>query len=157
LRSVIESLQHKIEEKKAVIHVGEQMPAIMGYKEQLFLMFKSLLDNSIKFSKPEVSPVITIQWVKTTGEELAHAELQPLKKEFIKISICDNGIGFDNEFGQKMFLIFQRLHNKPEYEGRGLGLAIVEHVMSNHNGYVSATGREDEGAEFNLYFPVREN
>src|SRR6185295_6041319 len=61
LRSVIESLQHKIEEKKAIIHLG-QMPAIMGYRHQLFLMFKSLLDNSIKFSKPEVSPVITIQW-----------------------------------------------------------------------------------------------
>jgi light-regulated signal transduction histidine kinase (bacteriophytochrome) len=56
-----------------------------------------------------------------------------------------------------MFLIFQRLHNTPEYEGRGLGLAIVEHVMINHNGYVSAKGEIDQGAEFNLYFPVREN
>jgi signal transduction histidine kinase len=156
LKSVIDSLQEKIDQKNTVIHIG-QMPAIIGYRRQLFLMFRSLLDNSIKFSKPAVVPVITIQWVKTTGQELEHIDHKSIKKEFIKISICDNGIGFDNEFRQKMFLIFQRLHNGVEYEGRGLGLAIVEHVMTNHNGYVSAKGEVNQGAVFNLYFPVREN
>ena len=80
-----------------------------------------------------------------------------LKKAFIRISIQDNGIGFSNEFNQKIFLIFQRLHTGTEYEGKGLGLAIVERVMTNHNGYVLASAQIDKGALFNLSFPVPES
>jgi light-regulated signal transduction histidine kinase (bacteriophytochrome) len=94
--------------------------------------------------------------VQTTGEELVHVDKNLLKKQFIRISIQDNGIGFSNEFSQKIFLIFQRLHAGAEYEGKGIGLAIVERVMTNHNGYVLASGQVDKGALFNLYFPVPE-
>lgn len=156
LQAVINTLKPAIDEKKAMIHVG-QMPAITGYEEQLFLMFKALLDNAIKFSKPGIPPVVTIQWVKTTGAELMHIDRRLVRKQFIRISIQDNGIGFSNEFSQKMFLIFQRLHANSEYEGKGIGLAIVERVMTNHNGYAVASGQVDKGALFNLYFPALEN
>jgi light-regulated signal transduction histidine kinase (bacteriophytochrome) len=153
LQEVIESMKLEIEIKKAMIHVG-QMPAITGYEQQLAMMFKALLDNAIKFAKPGVPPVVTIQWVKTNGEELVHIDWRLAKKTFIRISIQDNGIGFNNEFSQKMFLIFQRLHANSEYEGKGIGLAIVERVMTNHNGFVIANGQVDKGALFNLYFPA---
>jgi signal transduction histidine kinase len=153
MQLVIENLKTQIEIKKAMIHVG-QLPSITGFEEQLFLMFKALIDNSIKFSKPGIPPVVTIQYVKTTGQELVHIDKNLIKKEFIRISIQDNGIGFNNEFNQKIFLIFQRLHADSEYEGKGIGLAIVERVMTNHNGYVLASGQVDKGALFNLYFPV---
>jgi signal transduction histidine kinase len=156
LNEVMQALQEKIEEKGAVIHLG-QMPVITGYRQQLFLMFKSLLDNSIKFSKPGVPPVVTIQWVKTDDGEIDILEKAPGKREFIRISVRDNGIGFNSEFSQKMFLIFQRLHSGNEFEGKGVGLAIVERVMTNHNGYVRAYGEPNQGAEFNLYFPVPES
>jgi light-regulated signal transduction histidine kinase (bacteriophytochrome) len=156
LQSVTDALKQEIEEKKAMIHIG-QMPAITGYEQQLFLMFKALLDNAIKFSKPGIQPVITIQWVKTNGTELTHIDRNLSRKTFIRISIQDNGIGFSNEFSQKMFLIFQRLHANSEYEGKGIGLAMVERVMTNHNGYVLAKGQEDKGALFNLYFPALED
>jgi signal transduction histidine kinase len=156
LQSVVDYLKQEIEIKKATIHIG-QMPAITGFEKQLYLMFKALIDNSLKFSKPGIPPVITIQCVQTTGEELVHIDKKLLKKEFIRISVQDNGIGFSNEFSQKIFLIFQRLHTGTEYDGKGIGLAIVERVMTNHNGYVLASAQIDKGALFNLYFPVPEN
>lgn len=156
LNDVTEALDEKIKEKNAVIHIG-QMPVITGYRNQLFLMFKSLLDNAIKFSKNGVAPVVTVQWVKTTDEELDIPDKAPGRRMFIRISVRDNGIGFNDEFSQKMFLIFQRLHSGNEFEGKGVGLAIVERVMTNHNGYVRASGQLNQGAEFNLYFPVQEN
>jgi signal transduction histidine kinase len=153
LQEVIDSMKLEIEIKKAMIHVG-QMPSITGYEQQLAMMFKALLDNAIKFAKPGVPPVVTIQWVTTNGEELVHIDWRLAKKTFIRISIQDNGIGFNNEFSSKMFLIFQRLHANSEYEGKGIGLAIVERVMTNHNGFVIANGQVDKGALFNLYFPA---
>ncbi|THU37139.1 hypothetical protein FAM09_19510 [Niastella caeni] len=156
LQSVVEYLKQDIEIKRATIHIG-QMPAITGFEKQLYLMFKALIDNALKFGKPGIPPVVTIQCVQTTGEELMHIDKNLLKKEFIRISVQDNGIGFSNEFNQKIFLIFQRLHTEPEYEGKGIGLAIVERVMTNHNGYVLASGQIDKGALFNLYFPVSES
>jgi light-regulated signal transduction histidine kinase (bacteriophytochrome) len=156
LQSVVEYMKPEITHKEATIHIG-QMPQITGFEKQLFLMFKALIDNAIKFSKPGIPPVVTIQCVQTAGVELEHLDRKLSKKRFIRISIQDNGIGFSNEFGQKIFLIFQRLHNNAEYEGKGIGLAIVERVMTNHNGYVLATSQPDKGALFNLYFPLPES
>ena len=155
MNSVVEYLKQEIEIKRATIHIG-QLPEITGFEKQLFLMFKSLIDNAIKFSKTGIPPVVTIQCVQTTGEELILVDKNLAKKQFIRISVQDNGIGFSNEFSQKIFLIFQRLHTGPEYEGKGIGLAIVERVMTNHNGYVLASAQVDKGALFNLYFPVPE-
>jgi signal transduction histidine kinase len=155
MESAVEYLKQEIELKRATIHIG-QLPDITGFEKQLFLMFKSLIDNAIKFSKPGIPPVVTIQCVQTTGEELVHIDKNLGKKQFIRISVQDNGIGFSNEFSQKIFLIFQRLHSEAEYEGKGIGLAIVERVMTNHNGYVLASAQVDKGALFNLYFPVPE-
>jgi signal transduction histidine kinase len=155
ISSVVEYLKQDIEIKRATIHIG-QMPDITGFEKQLFLMFKSLIDNAIKFSKPGIPPVVTIQSVQTTGEELVHIDKKLGKKQFIRISVQDNGVGFNNEFSQKIFLIFQRLHTGAEYDGKGIGLAIVERVMTNHNGYVLASAQVDKGALFNLYFPVQE-
>jgi signal transduction histidine kinase len=155
MEGAVEYLKQEIEIKKATIHIG-QLPEITGFEKQLFLMFRSLIDNAIKFSKPGIPPVVTIQCVQTTGEELVHIDKKLGKKQFIRISVQDNGIGFSNEFSQKIFLIFQRLHTGTEYEGKGIGLAIVERVMTNHNGYVLASAQVDKGALFNLYFPVPE-
>jgi light-regulated signal transduction histidine kinase (bacteriophytochrome) len=155
IESVVEYMKQDIEMKRATIHIG-QLPNITGFEKQLFLMFKSLIDNAIKFSKPGIPPVVTIQCVQTSGEDLEAIDKNLVKKEFIRISVQDNGIGFSNEFNQKIFLIFQRLHTGTEYEGKGIGLAMVERVMTNHNGYVLASAQEDKGALFNLYFPVPE-
>jgi light-regulated signal transduction histidine kinase (bacteriophytochrome) len=72
-----------------------------------------------------------------------------------RISLEDNGIGFDNEFAEKIFMIFQRLHTQQsEYRGKGIGLAISQRVMVNHNGFILAKGNPGKGAEFSLFFPI---
>ncbi len=68
--------------------------------------------------------------------------------------MSDNGIGFDKEFMNKIFIIFQRLHTQnSQYQGKGVGLAICKRVMINHDGYITATGEQGVGATFNVYFP----
>jgi light-regulated signal transduction histidine kinase (bacteriophytochrome) len=73
---------------------------------------------------------------------------------FCRINIADNGIGFDPQYTDKIFQIFQRLHGRSEYEGTGIGLAICRRIMENHHGMIRATGQPDQGATFTLVMPV---
>ena len=76
------------------------------------------------------------------------------KKDYTHISFSDNGIGFDPEYKHKIFQLFQRLHSKEDYEGTGIGLAIVKKIIDNHNGCITATGVLGKGATFDIYIPV---
>jgi signal transduction histidine kinase len=143
-----------IQSKNAQV-LWDNLPLIEGYPNQIELLFKALIDNSIKFSQPDLSPRIHIYGNPCNAQEVAVFNVHPTSQKFIKITLRDNGIGFDNEFAEKMFRIFQRLHTQySEYEGKGIGLAIVKRVMTNHNGFVFARGFPMTGAEFILFFPV---
>ena len=74
--------------------------------------------------------------------------------EFHKIVFSDNGIGFSPEYSERIFLLFNRLHAKTDYPGTGVGLAICKKIISNHNGYIKAIGRPNEGASFVVFIPV---
>jgi signal transduction histidine kinase len=157
LMNVIDELEEKIKENNTSIF-REVMPVLTGYPRQLHILFKSLLDNSLKFQRAGVEPAINIRADITDGEELKH--LAPLlqSKKFHRITVADNGIGFDNQFISKMFRIFQRLHNQEsEYEGKGIGLSICQRIMVNHKGYIVAHGHPDVGATFKLFFPIEES
>lgn len=154
LRTVIKELEEKITAQNAIIH-REVLPELNGYPRQFQILFKSLLDNSLKFTRDGVQPVIAIRADKTQGEELAFINKELAHKSFHRITISDNGIGFDNKFISKIFRIFQRLHNKEsEYEGKGIGLAICQRIMANHGGFILANGHPDAGATFKLFFPA---
>ncbi len=148
-------LEEKIREKKATIHV-EALPEVTGHAKQIQLLFRSLLDNALKFSKDDIDPIISIRSDRVSGEELKDLSLGLEKQHFNRITIADNGIGFENQFITKMFRVFQRLHNKEsEYSGKGIGLAICQRIMVNHNGYILAHGHPGVGATFKLYFPIK--
>jgi signal transduction histidine kinase len=152
--TVIRQLNTEIAEKGANI-TFDNLPTIKGYSQQLLLLFEALISNGLKFSQDHLPPVIIISSGLTTAEEFSFMKAKNISGRFVKITVKDNGIGFDNEFAEKVFGIFQRLHNQhSEYSGKGVGLAIVKRVMANHKGYVLATGRMLEGAEFTLLFPV---
>jgi len=154
MRQVLSELKTKIAEKKATIH-QDQLPVIQGYPEQVQLLFKALLDNSLKFSHEHIPPLITIKSARISGDELAEIDKRLAEQMFYRISVSDNGIGFNNKFMHKMFLLFQRLHSQHSiYEGKGTGLSISQRVMANHQGYILAHGRPGEGATFKLYFPA---
>ncbi|MFN8345169.1 MAG: ATP-binding protein [Spirosomataceae bacterium] len=133
----LEDLEMKIAEKKAVIKVGE-LPKVIGNKEYLAQLFMNLISNAVKFSKN--TPFITI-----TGL---------LKDKKALIYIKDNGIGISEEHLERIFLAFQRLHSRAEYEGSGIGLAICKRIADIHNGKISVVSKVGEGTTFILELPA---
>ena len=147
-----------IEEKKALIETGD-LQKIYINPSQFVQLMNNLMGNSLKFSKPDVPPHITIKSVTAPGSLLQNeipeltGRLSP-QKEYCHISISDNGIGFDPRYKEQIFEVFQRLYGKDEYPGTGIGLAIVKKIVENHSGIITATGKLDKGATFDIYIPA---
>jgi signal transduction histidine kinase len=154
LKAILNELERVIEQTKARI-LWNNIPIIKGYPRQIQLLFRALIDNSIKFSHPDVAPLIHIYAHSATEEDLQFFRIKSVSTKYVKITLRDNGIGFDNQFSDRMFKIFQRLHTQySQYPGKGIGLAIVKRVVANHNGYVFARGFPQEGAEFTIFLPA---
>jgi PAS domain S-box-containing protein len=152
LSEIKEDMADEIQEKRGVVH-AEPLPIIQGIKFQMNQLFTNLLNNSVKFSKPDETPVIKISSEIVPGKNLAgFAADQNIKYHHLRFE--DNGIGFDPEFNTKVFDLFQRLHGRSEYSGTGIGLAICKKIAQNHRGFMRAEGKEGEGAVFHLYLPT---
>jgi signal transduction histidine kinase len=153
---VITEMSEEIYNKKAYVNF-ERMPEITGYEQQLKILFKSMLDNSLKFSRQGTIPKIYFTYNVVTGSKLKDINAAQQKQKFRCISVIDNGIGFDNKHLSNIFKIFRRLHaEQSQYEGKGIGLAICQRVMANHEGYIIGEGIPNEGAVFELYFPMEQ-
>ncbi|GGD46403.1 histidine kinase [Emticicia aquatilis] len=153
LNETKEDFSELIYQKKAMIY-SKHLPTINGIRVQLIQLFNNLISNSLKYSRPDVNPVIEIKYKQVFGEEIP--SIGPLQQEKVyhKITFMDNGIGFEEKYSEKIFTIFQRLHNKNEYEGTGIGLAICRRIVTNHNGYIIAEVKKDYvGAIFHVYLP----
>ena len=154
LQTLMVEMHDQIRDKDAVVDV-QLLPIIDGFETQLHILFKALLDNSLKFHREGVKPVISVSSSIINGHELSDINPNLSHKKFNRITFSDNGIGFDNKFMYKIFKIFQRLHTQgSEYEGKGIGLAICQRVMANHEGYLIAHGEPQMGAYFKLFFPI---
>lgn len=116
-------------------------------------LFQNLISNSLKFSKPLVAPHIVIKSEIGEGSKLNNEKLTP-SNIYCHMTYTDNGIGFDPQYNEQIFEVFQRLHSKEEYEGTGIGLAICKRIIENHNGIITATGELNKGAQFDIYIPV---
>lgn len=155
LANVLDDLEAYIEHKHAQITIGK-LPVIIGDKVQLKRLFQNLLSNAIKFHQPGENPVITVSSSIIDTEQAAAEFGIPLQElNYHRISIKDNGIGFDQQYADKIFNIFQRLHGRVQYEGSGIGLAICRRIVTNHSGYITARSQENQGAEFLIIFPFR--
>jgi PAS domain S-box-containing protein len=152
LDDTIQTLEFKIEQQKAIIEY-DVLPEANVIPSQFRQLFQNLIANSLKFVKEDVQPVIIIKCATTTGEELSSYQLAKASSYF-KISFTDNGIGFEKEYSQKIFSIFQRLHGRSEYEGSGIGLAICKKIIEHHGGVIFADAKLNEGATFTIIFPV---
>lgn len=112
----------------------------------------NLIMNSIKFSASERPLLITVKSHIESGKNLGHKELDP-SAAYCHINITDNGIGFEPKYNDRIFELFQRLNDKSEYSGTGIGLAIVKRIVENHNGFITAKGELNKGASFDIYIP----
>ena len=141
-----------IREKRAVIEVKE-ICEVNIIPFQFRQLMHNLISNALKFSNPKIPPHIKIESRNIKYSKINIANL-PIQKEYCHISITDNGIGFEKEFSEKIFEVFQRLHGKEKYSGTGIGLAIVKKIVDNHNGIITATSEVNKGAKFDIYIPV---
>ncbi|WP_178989356.1 PAS domain-containing sensor histidine kinase [Winogradskyella schleiferi] len=152
LIQVIENLNSKIESSNTSITYDDLCTArVVPF--QIRQVFQNLIENSIKFAQPDKSPKIQITTEKVIGKTTGIKILEN-NKTYCKISFQDNGIGFQPEHAQQIFELFKRLHGKLEYQGTGIGLAIVKKIAENHNGAVTAKAKPNKGAQFSLYLPV---
>jgi PAS domain S-box-containing protein len=148
---VVISFEHKIDETKAVLTV-QPLPEAFVVPSQFRQLFQNLLSNSLKFIQPGIEPEISVSTDSLDAKDIPRYNLRDSKK-YLRIIIKDNGIGFDNAYVEKIFAIFQRLHQKETYEGTGIGLAICKKIVENHGGAIHASGAPGQGATFTVIIP----
>lgn len=145
-------LHESIEQKQAIIRV-EANASLNVMAMQFRQLLYNLISNALKFSNPNILPNIQIKNEIVTGGDKENALLKG--KDYLHITVEDNGIGFEPEFSERIFGVFQKLHLDEQYTGTGMGLAIVKKIVENHDGKIFATGRLNEGAIFDIYIPVK--
>ncbi|GAB3568473.1 hypothetical protein GCM10027578_21050 [Spirosoma luteolum] len=158
LNEVIEAVQNDLDlmmtETGTQLSVAD-LPVISGDRRQLEQLFQNLIGNAIKFRRPEVPPQIVVTTTCIAAEQLPVGLVREGNAlQFYRIDVVDNGIGFEQQYADKIFQVFQRLHNQKAIPGSGIGLAICEKVALNHGGGILATSSLGAGATFSIYFPV---
>lgn len=152
INEVREDLKDELLLKGGTIETGK-MCDIKIIPFQFRQLIYNLVSNSIKFSFADKAPLIKIKSEIGNGVNFNNKKLDA-DKNYCHISVADNGIGFDPEYSERIFEVFQRLHRKTEYSGTGIGLAIVKKIVDNHNGYITVESAAGKGATFNIYIPV---
>lgn len=149
VQQVTEDLSIDINRLQATIEYT-QLPVVSAVPSQLHQLFQNLISNSLKFARNGEPPLIRIQheWMHTGSQQIngfaPHAA-------YVKLTLQDNGIGFEQEHAERIFQLFQRLHGKKEYAGSGIGLAICKTIVDNHKGHIYAKGTPGSGASFTIY------
>ena len=140
-------LEIEIEKNNAQINV-DGLPVICAIPGLMRQLFYNLINNAIKFRKKDVFPVVNIyaQKLNNFGN----------KSNFYRISISDNGIGFDPVYSDEIFMIFKRLHSYHEFAGSGVGLSICKKIIDKHNGFIKASSKLDEGSTFVIELPEQQ-
>jgi PAS domain S-box-containing protein len=153
-QEVLKDFELLIEEKKAAIII-EDLPEIEVNPGQLRQVLQNIISNALKFSRPDVSPIILISG-KRVSEKLHDSQTDP-NGAYACIHIKDNGIGFDEKYMSNVFTLFKRLHTKDKYEGTGIGLAITKRIVDKHNGHIIAQSTEGKGSDFIIVLPVKQH
>ncbi|MCU7548223.1 ATP-binding protein [Chitinophagaceae bacterium LB-8] len=152
LQELRESMKESIEENNAVIE-APNLPTIRAIPFQITQLFENLISNSLKYRKDWESPYITIQCSIVDGEEKPE-QITGSQEHYHKIVYNDNGIGFSQEYAEKVFELFSRLHSQSNYPGTGIGLTICKKIVQNHKGYIKVQSEKDKGTRFEIYLPV---
>ncbi|HWA35753.1 MAG TPA: ATP-binding protein, partial [Cyclobacteriaceae bacterium] len=137
----VRDLDVPIREKNAMLIVGN-LPSVQANKTRLRQLFSNLISNSLKYSRRDLPPRIEVTSV--------------VENDRVVITIRDNGIGFDDNFSEKIFGLFERLHTRDQYPGTGIGLSICKRIVELHQGSISATSIPGEFALFTVKLPLNQ-
>ena len=151
VQTAMANLEFLIKEKEATIAVLETA-TVTGNALQLLSLFQNLLANAIKFTAQGIRPsvIITTNTVdKNTGKILKLA----VDRQWLCIQVIDNGIGFEQQYADRIFEVFQRLHSRKQYEGTGIGLSVCKKIVELHGGVISAKSKPGNGSNFTFYLP----
>lgn len=151
VKNAMEDLDLNIAETNTEISVGK-LPSVEAISSQMLQLFANMLNNSIKFRKQDTPLQISIESKKLTIPEKQLYKL-PTDVTFFLITIKDNGIGFEQQYADKIFQLFQRLEGKSEYPGTGIGLSICKKIVTNHKGLILANATPGNGATFSIILP----
>lgn len=147
ITSVISDLEVRLEQSGGKIYLND-LPMLEADPTQMRQLFQNLISNALKFHRKEVPPL-----VKIAARAVQHPSFSGGAFE---MRISDNGIGFDEKYLDRIFTIFQRLHGRFEYEGTGIGLAVVRKIVDRHGGHITATSRLGEGSTFIITLPAKQ-
>ncbi len=151
-QNIREDLEITADQKMAKI-VQDSLPTIEAIPIQMNQLFYNLINNALKFSKPGVPPVVQVKSRKLSAKEYAPRPELDTRLKYFEISVSDNGIGFEEVYAEKIFGVFQRLHEKSSYAGSGIGLSLCRKIAENHKGYISAHSTPGAGSIFTVLLP----
>lgn len=150
VKDVLNDFEIAIEEKSAIVNVST-LPIVQGEPIQMNQLFHNLVSNALKFSKAD--PHITISSRDANKEDFLRYSDLDRDRKYVSISVGDNGIGFDDRFVDKMFILFQRLHDKRDVGGTGVGLTVCKKIVEDHGGFIYGHGEKGVGATFTIFLP----
>jgi signal transduction histidine kinase len=140
-RDVLSDLEGRIQQTRGRVHLG-QLPTLDADATQMRQLLQNLISNALKFHRPETTPLVKVHGDWGSAREC-------------RITVEDNGIGFDEKYRERIFQVFERLHGRGEYEGTGMGLAICRKIAERHGGRITAASTPGRGATFIVTLPVR--
>ena len=143
LQDILEDIRFYIQESNAEI-IFDELPFLEANPAQIRQLLQNLVTNAIKFQRPGANPII-------------HITSRAINDKLIEIKIVDNGIGFEPEYAERIFGMFQRLHGRSTYEGTGIGLAICRKIVEQHHGKITAVSQPNQGATFIITLPKTQN
>ena len=152
VKDTLSDMDTNIEKCKAKISYTN-LPVVFAVPSLMQQLFCNLLSNAIKFRKKGVSPVVDIKSEKMTPAELSKFISHVNGDNYYKITISDNGIGFEQKESKEIFKVFKRLHSYQEFEGTGVGLAICKKIIETHGGFITAESTVDKGSSFIIGLP----
>ena len=161
-KEVLGDLETRIEKTGAQVHVGT-LPAIEADPLQMRQLLQNLIGNALKFQPPGAAPVVKVDAQLVTRDQIREDAVFPnppptvrADDKFCVLTVQDNGIGFEEQYLEKIFAVFQRLHGRSEYEGTGVGLAVCRRITDRHGGLITAQSKPGEGATFIVILPLRQ-
>jgi signal transduction histidine kinase len=154
IKETLSELEVEVEKTSAVVHF-DKLPEIWAVPSLMQQLFYNLISNAIKFRKKTVSPVVQIQVEKMKkSDQLRY--VPSAAGSFYKITVTDNGIGFDDKYTDEIFRVFKRLHSYHEYEGTGVGLSICKKIIEKHHGFITAESKPNKGSTFVIGLPEKQ-